>query len=359
MASDERFMREALALARKGLGKTSPNPAVGCVLVKDGAIIGRGYHERAGEAHAEVNALEEAGKNAQGSTMYVTLEPCCHHGRTPPCTEAIIEAGVKRVVAAMEDPNPRVSGRGLAELKRAGVHVESGVLEGEARAMNEMYEKFVRTKEPFVLVKAALSADGKMAANDGSSKWITGEKSREIVHELRAQVDAVMVGINTVLKDDPELTCRLLDGKDPKRIIVDSRLRMPSDAKILKGGRTIIATTDDAPMGKIGFLRGRGVEVLVLSKGNGGVNLRELMKELASIGIASVMIEGGGGLIGSAFDAGIVDKIAFFIAPKIIGGQGVSIGGAGIESIAQSMHLEKFEIVKVGEDFMLLGYPVR
>jgi len=353
MNSDEEFMKKALALAEKGLGKTSPNPAVGCLIVKNGEIMGRGFHEKAGEAHAEVNALAEAGEKANGSTMYVTLEPCCHVGKTPPCTEAIIKANVARVVTATKDPNPKVAGRGLAELERSGIDTKVGILENESRKMNEMYEKFVTTKEPFVIVKAALSADGKMAAIDGSSKWITGEAARKAVHELRAQVDAIMVGINTVLKDDPELTCRIENGKNPKRIILDSKLRIPSNAKVLnKEADTIIITTNDAPLQKLDKLRRMGAEVLVMDK----INLKRTLKELASEEITSIMIEGGGEVIGSAFDEKIVDKVMFFIAPKIIG-SGTTISGNAIENIKNAIPLERVEMKQIGEDFLLMGYP--
>jgi len=357
MASDKDYMEGALELAKKGLGKTSPNPAVGSILVKNGKVIGRGFHEKAGEAHAEVNALAEAGDEAKGATMYVTLEPCDHRGKTPACTNAIIEAGVSRVVVGAQDPNSLVSGKGLAHLARAGIQIESGILEKQAKMMNEAYEKFITTKEPFVIVKAALSADGKMTASDGSSKWITGEDAKQAVQELRGQVDAIMVGIETVIKDNPSLTCRIQECKNPKRIIVDSRLRIKVSAKVLNNeARTIIATTKNAPMDKIDILRKLGVKVVVV-EGEGGVDLKRLLKELVSEGITSIMIEGGGRLIGSAFDARIVDKVMLFIAPKIIGGKGVTISGEGAQSISDAIPLERVEMKKVGADFLLLGYP--
>jgi len=358
MTSDEEYMQLALAEAKKGQGKTSPNPAVGSILVKNNKIIGRGYHHKAGEAHAEVNALREAGDNAEGATMYVTLEPCNHQGRTPACTDAIVKAGVARVVAAIKDPNPRVSGKGLAQLERAGIETNSGVLERESKMMNEMYEKFVTTKKPFVIVKAALSADGKMAAKDGSSKWITSEESRKVVHELRAQVDAIMVGIGTILKDDPQLTCRTEGSKNPSRIILDANLKIPSNARVLgKEANTIIVTTNNAPMSKMESLRKQGIDVLVLDGSESKINLRKLIKELAKEEITSVLIEGGGEVIGSAFDEGIVDKVLLFIAPKIIGGNGSNIGGNGVDNISKAIDLERVEMKRVGEDFLLTGYP--
>ncbi len=353
-------MREALNLARKGLGRTSPNPAVGCLIVKSGKIVGSGFHEKAGEAHAEVKALEGAREQARSATMYVTLEPCCCEGRTPPCTDAIIEAGVNRVVIASEDPNPKVSGRGIAQLSRAGIEVEKGILEMEAREMNEAYEKFITTKQPFVIAKAALSADGKMSAADGSSRWITGEEARSAVHDLRAQVDAVMVGIETVLKDDPELTCRTCEGKNPIRIVADSRLRIPADAKILNNdAKTVIATTNQAPMDRIEALRKRGKRVVVVDDVDGEVDLKKLLGELVSEEITSIMVEGGGELIGSALDAGIVDKVMFFISPKIISGSGAVITGRGAKNIKDATRLERVEMKRVGEDFLLLGYPAK
>ncbi len=358
MTSDEQYMREAIELAKKGLGKTSPNPAVGCLIVKNGEIVGRGFHEKAGEDHAEVNALFEAGEKAIGSDMYVTLEPCCHQGKTPPCTDAIIKSGIARVVVAAEDPNQKVCGKGLAELHRAGIRVQPGVLENESKMMNEMYEKFVTTKQPFVIVKAALSADGKLSANDGTSKWITGEEARMAVHKLRSEVDAVIVGIETVFKDNPHLTCRLPEGKNPQRIIVDSTLKIPYDANVFdKEAETIIATTHNAPINRITALRTRGIRVIVIDGKGAKVDLKMLLKELAADEITSIMIEGGGELIGSAFDAKIVDKVMLFIAPKIIGGSGTTIGGQGVGSINESIQLEKVEMKQIGEDFLLVGYP--
>ncbi len=356
MDHDERYMRTALKLARMGVGRASPNPAVGCVIVKGGKIVGSGHHKKAGEPHAEIHALRDAGPKAKGATMYVTLEPCCCQGRTPPCTKDIIKAGISKVVAAMLDPNPKVSGKGIKSLEKAGIKTRVGVMEEDARKMNEAFGKHITTKSPFVIVKAALSADGKMSASDGSSRWITCDESRMSVHNMRGEVDAVMVGINTVLKDDPQLTCRAEGGRNPVRVIVDSRLRTPPTANVLDGSaRTIIATTSKAPAGRKKALEKKGAEIIVAGNGP-AVDLKLLMKQLGSMGITSVMIEGGGSLIGSAFDASIVDKIVFFIAPKVLGGKGVTISGLGAGCMDDALHLEKVEMKKVGKDFMLSGY---
>lgn len=353
MTSDEYYMREALELAKKGLGRTSPNPAVGCVIVKGGKIVGRGWHKKAGGPHAEIIALAEASETSSGATMYVTLEPCCCYGKTPPCTKAIIAAGVAKVVAAMEDPNHLVSGKGLAELKRAGVEVTSGLLEAEAKKLNEAFAKYIKTKTPFVIVKAALSLDGRLADRRGNSKWISGPESKQMVHELRNAVDAIMVGANTIIKDDPLLTCRISDGRNPMRVVVDSILKVPEKAKVFNTeAKTIVFTTKKASKKKLDGLRKRGVAVVTFSQAK--IDLRKTMAELGARGITSVMIEGGGQLIGSAFEANVVDKVMFFIAPKIIGdGVTIQTGGANIKDAIQ---LERVEVSKVGEDFLITGY---
>jgi diaminohydroxyphosphoribosylaminopyrimidine deaminase / 5-amino-6-(5-phosphoribosylamino)uracil reductase len=360
MLSDEDYMREALELARRGLGRTAPNPAVGCLIVKNGKIIGRGFHEKAGCMHAEIAAIEDAkehGENISGATMYVTLEPCAHRGRTPPCADRIVEEGLGRVVVAREDPNPKVSGKGLAMLCRAGIETNLGILESESQKMNEMYDKYISTGEPFVIAKAALSADGKMSAADGSSKWITGEEARRAVHELRSQVDAVMVGVGTVIADDPELTARLPGANNPIRIIIDPKLRTPSTARILsEDADTIIITTDQAPLGKANAMKARGIDVRMSHSKNGRISLKKLIRELGGEEITSIMIEGGGDLLGSAFDEGIVDKVMLFIAPTVIGGAGASIKGRGVSTIKDALRLERVEMKQLGEDFLLIGY---
>jgi len=352
-------MREALELALKGIGKTSPNPAVGCVIVKNGKIIGRGYHKKAGKPHAEINAMRDAKRNkkdVRGATMYVTLEPCCFYGRTPPCTKAIINAGIQRVVAAMKDPNPKVAGKGFKELRKASIEVKSGVLEEDAKEINEAYIKFMTTGLPFVIAKAALSADGKMAAKRGALKWITGEKARLEGRKLRALVDAVIVGANTVVKDNPRLTCRVKGCRNPKRVIVDARLIINEKSKVFnKEAETIVATTSKAPKKKIAALKKRGANVLVIGNGD-RVDLKKLLKELASMEVTSIMIEGGGKLLGSAFDAGIVDKVIFFITPKIIG-PGISIESKAFKTIDDAFRLKDIEMMPIGEDLMIVGYP--
>ena len=360
MNSDEEYMKRALELARKGLGKTSPNPAVGALLVRNNKIIGEGFHECCGGNHAEINAIKDAksrGENIGGAVMYVTLEPCAHHGRTPPCVDAIIDAGITRVVVGREDPNPKMAAKSLAMLNRAGIETTVGVLESESK-MNEAYDKYITTKEPFVIVKAALSADGKMAANDGGSKWITGEDSRKVVHELRSQVDAIMVGVGTVLADDPELTARSPGASNPIRIIIDPKLRIPATAKVLdKEADTIIITSDQAPMQKLSAMRSRGIEVRTEDLKEGQINLKKLMKDLGKEEITSIMIEGGGKLIGSALKQEIVDKIMFFYAPRVIG-DGLTISGFG-DSMRDSIGLDNVEMKHVGEDFLLTGYILK
>lgn len=365
---DETYMRRALRLAEKGRGRTSPNPMVGAVIVKGSQIIGQGYHRKAGEPHAEVEALGAAGPRARGATLYVNLEPCCHiNKRTPPCARAIIESGIRRVAMAMRDPNPQVNGRGIAALRRVGIEVTEGILAGEAQRLNEVYTKFIITGRPFVILKTAMTLDGKIALHNTVSKWITGERARLEAHRLRDQVDAVLVGINTVLTDDPKLTTRLLGerGKDPHRIILDSTLKIPLTAKVItesaSGGSsatTFIATTKKAPRKKIQALEGQGVVVLVLPDQEGRVSLKDLVKELGHRDIASLMIEGGTEVNASALQAGIVDKIVWFVAPRLLGGKEVLgvIGGPSPLSLGEALIIRDLRCRQVGEDLMLEGY---
>jgi diaminohydroxyphosphoribosylaminopyrimidine deaminase/5-amino-6-(5-phosphoribosylamino)uracil reductase len=339
---------------------------VGSVVVRDGRIVGRGYHQKAGAPHGEVVALQDAGAQARGATLYVTLEPCCHYGRTPPCTKTVIAAGVRRVVVAMRDPNPLVSGKGVAELQQAGIEVTLGVLEAEAAVLNEAYIKYITTKRPFVLLKVAASLDGKIATVTGESRWITNERSRLLVHELRDQVDAVMVGINTVLRDDPRLTTRLPGGvgKDPLRIVVDSRLRIPLSANVLAAsptGRTIVATTGAAPCDKRRQLEAHGAEVLVIEGEGPGVPLVPLMEQLGARQVTSILLEGGGELHGAALRAGIVDKVLYFLAPKLIGGRSAptAIAGEGFARLAEAVTLERIQIQRLDEDLLIEGYVRR
>ena len=361
MAAD--YMARALALARMALGHVSPNPAVGAVIVDGDVIMGEGYTQPPGSAHAEVVALEQAREGARGATMYVTLEPCAHFGRTPPCTRAIIAAGISEVRMAMLDPNPLVSGRGQRELEEAGIKTYLGEREQEARELNEAYLKFITTGLPFVIAKFAMSLDGKIATKSGDSKWISGQEARRQVHSLRHIVDAIMVGVNTVLADDPQLTAREVEGgarRQPLRVIVDSYGRTPPQAQALKGpGTTLVATTGALRPGRDGALKEVGAELLTLPEAEGMVDLAELMKALGQRQIASVLVEGGGALLGSLFDLGLVDKVVAFIAPVIIGGVGpaTSIGGRGVEKVAQALRLGRVRVERVGDDVMITGYP--
>jgi diaminohydroxyphosphoribosylaminopyrimidine deaminase/5-amino-6-(5-phosphoribosylamino)uracil reductase len=354
-------MKKALRLAARALGRTSPNPAVGAVLVKNGLALAEGWHEKAGQAHAEIVALRQAGAAARGATMYVTLEPCSHYGRTGPCADALIAAGVKRVVAAVRDPNPLVSGRGLARLRAAGVEVAEGVLADEAARLNEVFFKWITTGLPFVAAKYAMSLDGKIAARTGDARWISGEKSRQEAHRLRGRYDAIMVGIGTVLADDPALTCRLPGGRNPLRIVVDSLARIPPAAQVLRDGQapTLIAATDKAPPERLAALRRLpGVTVMVLPDRAGRVDLPELLRQLGRDKITGVLVEGGGGLHGSLLAERLADKLYAFIAPKIIGGADAPgpVGGAGAALVAEAWRLRGFKVRKSGEDLLIAGY---
>ena len=346
----------AIELAKKGKGTASPNPLVGCLIVKRNAIVGKGYHKKAGQEHAEIIAIKEAGKKAVNSTMYVTLEPCSHWGKTPPCTESIVEAGVREVVIGMKDPNPVVNG--FQELKFRGIKTKIGILEEECKKLNEPYTKWIKTKRPFVVVKAAMSLDGKIATRTGDSKYITGREARRYVHQLRSELDAVMVGINTVLRDNPQLTVRLVSGRNPIKIVVDSKLKMPLDADIVKNepNKLIIAATKQANKSKIKKLQHKGVNVLIAAAKNGMVDLDDLMKQLGKLEITSIMIEGGAELNSEAIKAGIVDKILFFLAPSVIGeGLGV-IGNLGITKVDRSIQLKHLGSKKIGKDILVEGY---
>ncbi|KXG77290.1 Riboflavin biosynthesis protein RibD [Fervidicola ferrireducens] len=361
MERDIFFMKRALDLAKKGRGTTSPNPMVGAVIVKDGEIVGEGYHRKAGEPHAEVMALAQAGERARGAELFVNLEPCCHFGRTPPCADAIIRAGVKRVVVAMTDPNPLVAGKGIKRLREAGVEVEVGLLEEEARKLNEVFIKYITTGRPFIVAKIAQSLDGKIAMASGESRWITGEPARIKAHEFRSWYDAVMVGIGTVLADDPLLTCRLPgERKSPLRIVVDSWARIPLDARMLecKDGRVILATTERADGEKVNALKGKGVEVIKVPAVDGRVDLKRLMEILGSMEITSVLVEGGATLIASFIKENLVDKLLVFQAPLIIGGDGIdSIGILPIDQLKQAPRFKFHSAEAIGGDLLLEVYP--
>lgn len=366
MDQDKQYMQMALELAAKARGRTSPNPMVGAVIVKNGEIVGKGFHAKAGSAHAEVVALAEAGEQARGATIYVTLEPCCHYGKTGPCTEALIKAGVKKVVVAMTDPNPLVAGKGIAKLKNAGIEVECPVLEQEAKRLNEVFIKYITSRKPFVVLKAATSLDGKIATATGESKWITGQLAREYGHRLRDSYDAIIVGVNTVISDDPSLTARLPEGrgKDPIRIILDSAARTPTAAKVLtqlSAAHTIVATTEAAPAERRASLMAAGAEVIVVPGNSSRVDLVKLMEMLGEKQITSVLIEGGGMVNGSALGGGIVDKVAWFMATKIIGGDGAPgpVRGPGIEYLKDAPQLLDVSIETLDKDILITGYTAK
>jgi diaminohydroxyphosphoribosylaminopyrimidine deaminase/5-amino-6-(5-phosphoribosylamino)uracil reductase len=359
---DERWMKRVLRLAEKGRGRTSPNPMVGAVLVRGDQVVAEGYHAKAGGPHAEMVALRKAGEEARGATLYLNLEPCTHHGKTPPCAPVVIEAGLKRVVIGMEDPNPLVNGKGVEALTRAGVDVEIGILEKECRRLNEAFCKYIVNKQPFIILKVASSLDGKIATKNGESQWITGGVSRRFVHRLRNQVDGVIVGIGTVLKDDPMLTARLRGGKDPYRIILDSRLRIPEEAKVVKisPSRTIIATTELAPRERVEKLEKEGVQVLTFESKQGRVDLKSCLSKLGEMGMITLLVEGGSQINGSFLDEGLIDKIIFFLSPKLIGDpQALGIfGGHGVINLKEAILLSELKVRKIAEDILLEGYII-
>lgn len=360
----EEYMAYALELARRGRGRTSPNPVVGAVIVKDGSIIGEGWHQKCGENHAEINAFENAaqrGNDVSGADMYVTLEPCSHYGKTPPCAKAVIEKGIKTVYVGMLDPNPLVAGRGMDMMKEAGIRVESGILEEECRRVNEIFVQFITAKKPFVVMKTAMTLDGKIAAYTGDSKWVSGEESRNLVQQMRNSLTGIMVGIGTVLADDPQLTCRLAGGRDPIRIIADSSLRIPLDANVLKDANCIIATAEGCDRKKLEQLEAKGISVIQTDGEQGRVNLPQLMERLGERNIDSILLEGGGGLNEAALKAGIVHRVVTFIAPKIIGGRDAKtpVEGRGFEAMSQAIRLENVEIKDIGGDLLIQGTPER
>lgn len=354
--NDSDYMRLALKLAARG--KPSPNPYVGAVIARNGKIIGMGWHKKAGMPHAEIEALLNLKnpENAKGAVMYVNLEPCNHYGRTPPCTEAIIRSGIKRVVFAMNDPNPDVTGRGEEELRKRGINIENGILEREAKKLNEVFIKYSKTKMPFVVLKAAMSLDGKIATRTGDSKWITGKKAREYAHKLRSRYDAILVGINTVLKDNPQLTARIKGGRNPMRIILDNKLRIPLNANVLADAGAIAATTELHDKKKREKLEEKGVKVLVCGKER--VDLEKLLKKLGGMGIASLLVEGGSEVHGSFVDAKLVDKFVLFYAPVIIGGKDAkaAVGGIGAGKIPEALGITGLSMKKIGNDVVFEGY---
>ena len=362
---DIHFMRKAINLAKKGRGLTSPNPMVGAIIVKDGNIISEGYHVKAGTPHAEVIALKSTGSQAKGATLYVNVEPCCHtNKRTPPCTTAIIEAGIRRVVVSMIDPNPEVAGQGIDILQKAGITVDVGILQRQGEQLNEVFKKYITERKPYVILKVAQSLDGKIATSSGESKWITGPVSLQKAHQLRHDYDAILVGIGTVIADNPSLTARFSGEKDPIRIILDSNLSIPIDSKILSqksDAITLIATTHKADKTRIQQIKEKGARVLLLPEKNGQVDLKALMDELGKMSISSLLIEGGAKVNSSALKSGIVDKVIFFVAPMIISGQDAisSVGGLCPKSLKSAIQLRDLKVRRSGDDLMIEGYVVK
>ena len=358
------YMKQALSLAKLALGQVSPNPAVGAVVIKDGDVVGQGYTQPPGSSHAEVMALNQAGDKARGGTMYVTLEPCCHQGRTPPCTKAIIGTGISEVHLAMIDPNPLVGGRGEEELEREGIKTYVGEHAEEAREINEAYIKYITTAMPFVTAKFAVSLDGKIATKSGDSEWISGSEARKYVHYLRYTTDAIMAGANTVISDDPRLTCRYAGTggeakKQPLRVIVDGRGRTSSIAQVFnESGKALLALDMMVDFEKKKAFTQVGVELLELPSEEGLLDLEILLRTLGERGITSVLVEGGGILLGSLFDRGLVDKVIAFIAPIVIGGKDAktAVAGKGIDNIIDAIKLERVSAEKFGEDLMVSGY---
>ena len=360
LSYDEKYMRLAMQLAGNAIGRTSPNPLVGAVIVKDNRVVGCGWHRKAGTPHAEVHALNQAGELAQGADVYVTLEPCAHYGKTPPCAKALVEAKVKNVYGGLLDVNPKVAGKGFKILEDAGIHVEYGFLQDELRKQNEVFFKWIEHKKPFIVLKVAMTLDGKIATATGQSKWITNETSRAYGYKLRDIYDGIMVGINTVIEDNPMLTARVDGGKNPIRIVVDSSLKIDINANVVqdKSAKTIIATTDKADKDKILKLQAQDVDVIVVDKDeNDKVDIEKLLDILGQQNICSILVEGGATLNGSFVAKKLVDKVYFFIAPKIVGGKEAKtpVAGTGILNLQEALALKDIQIEKLEEDILIIG----
>ncbi|MCI5596145.1 MAG: bifunctional diaminohydroxyphosphoribosylaminopyrimidine deaminase/5-amino-6-(5-phosphoribosylamino)uracil reductase RibD [Lachnospiraceae bacterium] len=355
------YMKRALELAKKGMGYTAPNPMVGCVVVKEGQVIAEGYHERYGEFHAERNALQNCIKDPKGADLYVTLEPCCHYGKTPPCIELILEKGIKRVFIGAMDPNPLVGGKGAALLREHGVLVETGLMEEECLKLNEAFFHYITENRPFMVMKYAMTIDGKIVAKTGDARWVTGEQARNQVQLLRKQYSGILVGIETVLADNPMLNVRIEDGVDPLRIILDSHLRIPLDSQIVSTAKKIptmvVCKEKEIDIEKQNFLEKAGVQVLV-QKGSGKVDLKELCEELGRQKIDSVLIEGGSRIHGAFLSAGLVDKIYVYLAPKFAGESPYEpVKGWFIEKMSDACSLRLEKIEQIGEDVCITAYP--
>ena len=354
---DTDYMKRAIELAKNGIGFVNPNPLVGAVVVKDGRIIGEGWHERYGEAHAERNALNHCTESTEGATIYVTLEPCCHEGKQPPCTQALIDAKIARVVIGSDDPNPLVAGKGIEQLRNAGIEVETGICKEECDKLNEIFFYYITHQKPYVIMKIAMTADGKIATRAGLSKWITGAESRRNVHETRKRCSAIMIGIGTVINDDPTLTCRIENPSNPARIICDSNLQIPLDCKLVMTAKEIptYVAYCRSDKRKIEQLEKRGVHLIEITSPDGRVNLKNLMRKLGALGIDSVLLEGGAALHESALRAGIVQKVQVYIAPKIFGGISAKsgVGGLGVYEVDDAYQLSRPEISRFGDDVLL------
>lgn len=354
-------MRRAAELAMRGEGWVNPNPLVGAVVVRNGRIVGAGWHERWGGAHAERNALARCSESPAGATLYVTLEPCCHHGKTPPCTEALIDAGIARVVVGMEDPNPLVAGKGVARLRAAGIEVVCGLMEPELRYMNRIFLKYIEKRRPWVVLKSAMTLDGKIAARTGDSRWVTGEEARRRVHAMRCRHMAILAGIGTVEVDDPMLDCRLEgDVRQPVRFIADSSARIGLDTQLVHTAgrlRTVVAHTPYAPAPRIGLLRKAGVETWCCAEEQGRVDVGDLLRRMGEQGIDSLLVEGGGTLAESFLMGGFVDEVCMFVAPKIVGGRDAKtpVEGEGVARMADAVRLHDLRVEAVGDDLMLSG----
>lgn len=358
--TDEEYMLAALQLAQKGEGKTNPNPMVGAVIVKNGRVIGSGFHERYGEKHAERNALANCCEPPQGAVMYVTLEPCCHTGRQPPCTEAILQSGIAKVVVGSSDPNPLVAGGGIKLLRENGVEVKTGVLKAECDNLNKAFFKFIQTETPFVTMKYAMTLDGKIATRTGASKWITGEEARADVHRLRNRCAAIMVGVGTVIADDPQLTCRLEGGVDPIRVICDSNLRTPINANVVKTARetpTVIACLPCVEDKKQPFINAGCTVIEIEPDEDNRIDLKKLMRALGQIKLCSLLLEGGAALNAAALKAGIVDEVCCYIAPKIFGGEAAKgpIGGLGVTLPSEGYVIDDISYRSIGRDVCFEG----
>ncbi|MEC0170445.1 bifunctional diaminohydroxyphosphoribosylaminopyrimidine deaminase/5-amino-6-(5-phosphoribosylamino)uracil reductase RibD [Paenibacillus graminis] len=362
--NDEFYMSLALDMAERAQGQTGINPVVGCVVVKDGAMIGLGTHLQRGTGHAEVHALNMAAGKAQGSTAYVTLEPCSHYGKTPPCSQRLIDEGVARVVVACEDPNPQVAGRGITMLREQGIEVEVGLLRSRALRLNEKFIKYILTRQPFVTLKSASTLDGKLATRTGDSKWISNGQAREIVHTLRHRHQGIMVGVNTVIADNPSLTTRMeVPGLNPVRIVIDSTLRIPLDAAVIRDGRApaIVVTTESADPVKRAALLDAGVQIVVSGAGP-RVDLKTAMTRLGELEIGSILLEGGGTLNGAMLESGLVDRVILFFAPKIVGGGAAAPGTfdfPGVELMQSAITLEGLEVEVLGDNVCISGTPIR